>query len=198
MGYGYWILSAIVAIVGWQYVAIYGAEEKMFTIWRPSEVLDLLADAFGAIFGWLGGWFARISSFLVHLKLERIGTAIWELLVSIWHLVTSGWEFAAEYANVAMIYDHPYLVTIGSLLGLAALGYGALRYFGWNRIQRHWKIWVPIGVLIGCGIFAGFFGVWTSFEQARNSAIPMILGLCFCGLLWFVVSIQFPNEPSRS
>lgn len=129
----YW-LGFILGIIGWQYVAI---RFPTAAIIRPSILIDSLTEWSKWMFGLLGKGFAHLSSIYVHLKLAELVRAIVELLAAVWHLLTSGFEVVVGYGAVAITYDHPYLIWLGSITLIGGLVYLIIRFF---HLDMAWAI----------------------------------------------------------
>ena len=119
-------------LFSWEYVAV---RRKLET--SPSFVLNKVAKNFQ--WGWekLGCFVAWVSSFLTVFDFTDMLEAGRRLVTPIVSTITSGFYFFKGYIQEMNLYNHPYLVTLGSGILLAGLFYILQKYgfftgvFGW-------------------------------------------------------------------
>lgn len=116
------IVIAVVTLV-WQCIAI-KLDKSGHNYIRPTTMLDFITAKVKYVCFHIGKFIAYISSFYEYLALGEIFDALCELTNSTWNLLTSGFQIIRGYISVSHLYEHPYLVTCGSITIVAALAYG--------------------------------------------------------------------------
>ena len=110
-------------VFSWEYVAVRRKLEM-----SPSFVLNKVAKNFQ--WGWekLGCFVAWVSSFLTVFDFTDMLEAGKRLVTPIVSTLTSGFYFFKGYIQEMNLYNHPYLVTLGSGILLAGLFYILQKY----------------------------------------------------------------------
>jgi hypothetical protein len=124
------IFVVVIGIVLWEHFG------RIFHLaFKPSIPLAFLADQFIKLFTWLGAWAAKLSSYLIHLKLDELWPSIKALAKPCLELAFSWWHFWKSYMEVAMTYSTPLTVFIGTLVLVAVIGFGLEK---WNPRPYQW------------------------------------------------------------
>lgn len=118
--------------------------------YRPSTAIALGARLFKAIFSAIGKGLAHISSFLTWINIEEIKVTICGLLNPTIDCMFSFKELFVGYFSVAIIYDNPLAVIVGTVV----LAVGVLYVLYRNDIVRSDNIGVILkrtsqGVAVG-------------------------------------------------
>ena len=116
----FWNVLLLLFVLGfaWEHIA---RINRLST--RPSVALTRLAHWCTSLFEWCGRGLAHLSSFYEYiyeyLRLEEIGKTLYALLVPLWRTLTSPFWMVKGYVETMNLYDHPYLISLGSatLLG---------------------------------------------------------------------------------
>jgi len=117
------ILSVFVSLYAWEYTAL----RKNFE-YSPSLTINLIADQCIAFWKACGRTVAWLSSFLTIFDFADMFKAAERLLYPIFKIVVSWTHFFVAYVVEMNLYDHPILITIGSLLLLCAICYILYRF----------------------------------------------------------------------
>ena len=121
------LLLTTFSIICWQHVG-----RTRGLLWRPSHIIDLATEQLTAFWTFLGKLCVYISSFYTWLDLWQIFESISELCRSITKFFFSFKAFIESYTVNMKFYDHPYLISLGSVTIIAALLYITCYIFGWH------------------------------------------------------------------
>jgi len=82
----------------------------------PAYFLNIISTECMRFFKYLGEWAAYLSSYLTFIKLGDILKAFSDVMNPMLKLIFSPFQFIYGYVSFASLYEHPILVTIGSIL----------------------------------------------------------------------------------
>jgi hypothetical protein len=83
---------------------------------RPSYHLSIIANWSIRFWRFLGETFAWLSSYLDWFDMTKLLQTIRDLFLPVWNIMTSPIWFLWGYINTADLYNHPYLVVLGSVI----------------------------------------------------------------------------------
>ena len=116
--------SASFAMFLWEHFA-----RKRDSNFKPSTGITYLSVKSKALFEWLGGVFAHLSSFYTYINLGEfkqtaidIGRPIGSLVVSPLYSIKGYFDQATEG------YKHPYLICLGTMT-IVLMGFGLMSYY---------------------------------------------------------------------
>jgi hypothetical protein len=112
-----------ITIFIWEYVC----KRSGFTF-KPSTIVTYVASILSTMFSWLGTMLAKISSFLTLLDFKEFIETFSDIYYSLVTLIDSPFHFIKGYFETAGIYDHPYLIIVGTITLTCFTSY-ALYYF---------------------------------------------------------------------
>lgn len=115
-------------LFSWEYTAI-----RRELTYSPSVTLNKGVEFFRFICEELGNMAARLSSFLTIFDFSDMLKALNRLWTPCWQMITSGAYFFKGYVSEMNLYEHPYLVTLGSII-LVFLVFYSLRFFNILKI----------------------------------------------------------------
>lgn len=146
--------SILFVIFIWEHVA-----RKNSVSFRPSSIINYIADQFVAVFYWIGNKFAWLSSFYDWIEFgELIHTAqvLWR---AVWLLVTTPLELIKGYYDYLKTLSYPALGVLGTVtllvLPLVVLGPPSFVYSFWSGIWMQVnETDIQMGLLAIC-VFAG-------------------------------------------
>ena len=103
-------LGSFLFIFFWQHIA-----RKYGWQWKPSYMLDLVTEQLVRFFSWVGRIAVWISSFYTYINIKDLYATFAELYKSVADFVFSWKAFFESYISDMKLYDHPYLITLGSI-----------------------------------------------------------------------------------
>lgn len=110
-----WALAIIATIYfGWEYAAI--DEQGNSTYFKPSDIWIWMVHKWDDLLEFLGFCLAYVSSFLTCLKMNRVLHMVHNQVEPIVNFITSPYYFFKGYMDVAVLYEHPYIVGAGTCL----------------------------------------------------------------------------------
>lgn len=108
-----WICASLIVLTPFLYE--YAILEFELDNWyAPSDALNTLARRLQDGWEWLGRFWAKLSSFLTWIRLERLFKAMYNISDPIFQMVVSPFYFLKGYVETARLYDHPWKIRIGS------------------------------------------------------------------------------------
>lgn len=125
IGFGSIVVSSII----WEYIA----KRKKSNV-KPSVGLTHTATFFSNGWRCLGELAAKISSFYTYLDFREIKEALHDLWKPIIELCFSWFQFFNGYFTTANLYNHPYLISFGSLTLLILLGWLGHYFDVWTKV----------------------------------------------------------------
>ena len=116
ISYIVYFFGFFLSVFFWQYTA-----KRNDWVFKPTYFIDLVTDQINTIYNWLGKVVVWISSFYTFFDFKDLAETFEELYVSIRDLLFSWKTFVNSYVSNMSFYDHPYLISLGSitLVGLA-------------------------------------------------------------------------------
>lgn len=133
LSYILYLTSFFFSVFFWQYAA-----KRNDWVFKPTFFIDLVTEQLTRIYTFLGRIAVWISSFYTFFDFKDLIETFEELWISVKNLLFSWKSFIQSYVSNMNFYDHPYLITLGSitLIGLAL--YLVYRF-------RHWTFFQMIG-----------------------------------------------------
>lgn len=93
-------LYIILAIIGWEYLALRIHKILGKEIYKPTGIIDQLTFYSKKFWYKLGFAFVKLSSFYIYLGLEDLFVAIWQLSIGCFNLCGSWHQFLIAYLTV--------------------------------------------------------------------------------------------------
>ena len=108
-------LLGFVLIFFWQHLG-----RKYNLTWKPTYIIDLVTAQLVRIWTFLGKVCVKISAFYSWIDPSDLLATGYELFVSVSKFFFSWTYFITSYVSGMKLYDHPYLISLGSatLVGL--------------------------------------------------------------------------------
>ncbi len=110
---------------------------------KPSKFFKIGSEFIQEQWENLGYLFAKISALFTWIKLEKVFQALSDLLEPLVEIILSPVYFIKGYVDTANLYDHPYMVGIGSFVLLMGIGYVLTRFGIHSKVWKVAKIWIP-------------------------------------------------------
>src|SRR5438445_2016539 len=125
--------SAFLSFV-WEYTA-----KRYASTIKPSVALTYLANGCYDVCYGMGTYAAKLSSFLTWLDFNEIIATGHDLVKPIINIFVSPYYFLTVYINTSLLYEHPYLVAMGSITVLLLL---LFIYYTWfmSDVNRQWLL----------------------------------------------------------
>lgn len=102
---------------------------KFNTQVKPSTYIWILCGWYQYLWKLIGKAFAYLSSYLEIINIYDLITAFVDLIRPIISIIKSPYYFVKGYMSVAFLYDHPYMITTGSIILILGIGYLKYHYF---------------------------------------------------------------------
>lgn len=131
LSYAIYTIGFFVSAFFWQYTA-----KRNDWIYKPTYFIDLVTEQFNTIYNWLGRFAVWISSFYTFFDFKDLIETFQELYISIKNLLFSWRTFIVSYTSYMSFYEHPYLISLGSLTLISLVLY--LLY----TFRNTWPIYV--------------------------------------------------------
>jgi hypothetical protein len=149
------VFVVVIGIVLWEHFG------RIFNFWKPSIPLTFLADQFTKTWKWSGAWAAKLSSYLIHLKLDELWPSVKALAKPCLELAFSWRYFIESYVKVAATYSMPVMVGIGSILVLGVVIWGLEKWNPWpyRWIKSYKLVLLDIGLIVFIATVAVKFGL---------------------------------------
>lgn len=120
----YLLISLFVAVFVWEYIA--KIKELKY---KPSLYLSMIAALFMKFFELIGRLIAKISSFYTLFDFKQLIETLHDLIKPLIQLMISPYYTIKGYVVTMKIYNHSYLVPIGSLTLVVGMLYLVYVYF---------------------------------------------------------------------
>lgn len=114
----------------WEYAA-----KKALITFKPSSITQFVADQVVSGFYTLGRGVAYLSSFYTYLNFNEFIETAHDIVKPCFDLVTSPYHFLRGYLDTSLLYQHPYLVFMGTITILIVVSYLIYRYKGERIIK---------------------------------------------------------------
>lgn len=118
------------SIFFWQYTA-----KRNDWFLKPTYIIDLVTEQLVNFYTFLGKIAVWISSFYTFFDFKDLRETFNELCDSILNLLFSWTSFISSYVTNMNFYDHPYLITLGSVTLIGLLLYLVYRFRNWRFFQ---------------------------------------------------------------
>ena len=118
------VAFVIMSLFGWEYTALRLNQE-----FSPSVALNSISTFAVKFWRSCGHFVAWLSSFLTFFDFDDMLKAAENLWKPTWETLTSFVYFYAGYVSEMKLYDHPYLVTAGTIILVSLITYLSY-YFG--------------------------------------------------------------------
>ena len=126
----YSVVGLPIGLLLWEYIA-----KKQISPYKPSALFDQLALYSVNCWYKIGGFAAYMSSFYTCINFKEVVEAAHDLVKPIFDIATSPYYFVKGYVNVSTLYEHPYLVVLGSVTILAVMMMLMCRWMGYKSID---------------------------------------------------------------
>ena len=143
------VLVVSTLIFFWEYTAV----RQEYEI-SPSLVFNKTAHGCQWFFQKVGTSAAWVSSFLTMIDFEDVVKTFKRLLMPLWDICTSFLYLVEGYVMTMNVYDHPYLVTLGSLV-LVTVILCALYYF--NLLHHCLRVLMWLSAVVSFCVFLYYF-----------------------------------------
>ena len=124
--------SFFLSIFFWQYAA-----KRNDWFFKPTYFIDLVTEQLVRAYTYLGKIVVWISSFYTFFDFKDLIETFEELCISVKNFLFSWQSFITSYVSNMSFYDHPYLISLGSITLISLALY--LVY-----IFRHWWLFQSI------------------------------------------------------
>jgi hypothetical protein len=106
---------------------------------KPSVILNYCVKHARDFWSWLGKWVAVLSSYLTYIyeELDEILKSAYEVFLPLFNLLMSWLYFFKGYYDVFITYANPYLIPIGTILGILIVLYIVYKYNLHNRFMKY-------------------------------------------------------------
>lgn len=137
------MFSAALKVLGGAFIGTFAWEHTArINNWavRPSAGLTWAAEKAVLGFTTLGVWIARLSSFYTYLHVHEVFHTLGALIKPVWRLTTSPfWIIKGYVERISMndVYEHPYLVVLGTLTIVGVTAYFLRGYL------PDFRTWMP-------------------------------------------------------
>lgn len=117
-------VSTSFAMFLWEHFA-----RKRESTFKPSNGIIYLSVKLKALFEWLGGVFAHMSSFYTYINLGEFKQTAIDIVKPVGSLIVSPlYSIKGYYDQATEGYKHPYLIGLGTAT-IVLLGVGLLKYY---------------------------------------------------------------------
>ncbi len=120
--------SALAILYVWEYAALRRGYEVY-----PSLGFTFVSTKAKLFWETCGIWAAWLSSFLTVFDFTDMVKAAKQLVIPVWDTVTSWIYFPIGYVSEMNLYDHPYVVVLGSIMAVSAICYLMYYFDQWKR-----------------------------------------------------------------
>ena len=110
------LFIAFAVFFSWEYTAL-----SYDHGYKPSDTLYSIAGMCQDIWEFVGYVCAKLSSFFTWVKFKRVLTVLHNMFEPLIKIFTSIFYFFKGYVDTAKLYEHPYLVGLGSIVLIGVL-----------------------------------------------------------------------------
>lgn len=105
--------SIAVSVLLWEYILL---EWELDDWYAPSDALTTVSGWCRDVWEWIGWLAAKISSYLTWIRLEKLMQALRNLLLPVAEICLSPFYIIKGYTDTMKLYEHPWKISLGSIL----------------------------------------------------------------------------------